>query len=72
MKNKPGRKPYLPYPTKITTVMLSPDQIERLDNIARDRHTTRSAVVRDAVDLFFATERHFVSSQQAHDRVKAL
>lgn len=65
MKNKPGRKPYLPYPTKITTVMLSPDQIARLDVLARDRQTTRSALVRDALDLFLATQRHFVSSHSS-------
>ena len=61
MKKKPGRPPTLTRPNGTFPVVLYTDQVERLDRIAFQRGASRSAVAREAMDLFLAVNRDFVS-----------
>lgn len=48
-------------------VQLDPDQCEGLDQISAKRRTSRSAIVREAVDLYLAENSNDTSIQEPRE-----
>ena len=42
----------------VISVMIDEDQVKQFDSIAGRRRTTRSALAREALDLFLSVNRH--------------
>ncbi len=73
-KRKPGRRPFYANtrPIQTTSMMLFADQLARLDQYADTRRVSKSDVMRQALDLFFAVNSDVGTTRSVrHEEVSA-